>query len=289
MTGRTVTAWLLLGLSFGSHSFADVPVPPLEARVTDLTATLSDEQRQALEYKLAGFEERKGSQIAVLLVPTTQPETVEQYSMRVVQQWKLGRKGVDDGVLLLIAKDDRTLRIEVGYGLEGVLPDVAARHIVDDIIVPHFRAGDFNAGIDAGVDSMIKLIEGEPLPEPAWRPTPPPTSRFDRFGKVLVLTIILLLVQHQRLRAMLGRFPAALIISGLIGVSIWWVAETLIGALVVGLGLFVVMLFSRTPRNQDTTWSGPFGLGHGGRWGGGLGGFGGGGGGFGGGGFSGRW
>ena len=288
-TGRAATVWLLLGLSFGSHSYADVPVPPLEARVTDLTATLSDEQRRALEYKLAGFEERKGSQIAVLLVPTTQPETIEQYSMRVAQQWKLGRKGVDDGALLLIAKDDRALRIEVGYGLEGVLPDVAARHIVDEIIVPRFRDGDFSGGIDAGVDSMIKQIEGEPLPEPIWRPTPPPRSRFETFGKVLILAIVLLLAQHDRLRTKVGRFPAALIVSGLIGVLIWWVAETLIGAVVVGLCLFFLALLSRSSTQHATTGSGFLGLGRGGSWGGGLGGFGGGGGGFGGGGFSGRW
>jgi uncharacterized protein len=294
MSARAAIAWLavVLGLFVGGHSLAEVPVPPLEARVTDLTATLSDEQRRALEYKLAGFEERKGSQIAVLLVPTTQPETIEQYSMRVAQQWKLGRKGVDDGALLLIAKDDRALRLEVGYGLEGVLPDVTARRIVDEIIVPRFRDGDFSGGIDAGVDAMVKRIEGEPLPAPTW-PILPPTSRFDRYGTVLALTIILLLAEHGHLRSMVGRLPAAIIVSGAIGVSIWWVAQTFIGALVVALALFVITLLSRSSTSQDTIWNGPYrpgsGLGWGGRPGGFGGGFGGGGGGFGGGGFSGRW
>ena len=136
-------------------------------RVTDLTSTLDAGQIQALEAKLAAFESRKGSQIAVLLVPSTQPETIEQYGIRVVDSWKLGRKGVDDGVLLLIAKDDRKLRIEVGYGLEGALNDATAKRIVSEIIGPDFKRGEFYAGIDAGVDAIIKVVEGEPLPPPA--------------------------------------------------------------------------------------------------------------------------
>src|SRR6185295_10628044 len=123
------------------------------------------------EQKLAAFEARKGSQIAVLIVPTTRPEAIEPYSIRVVEQWKLGRKGVDDGALLLVAKNDRALRIEVGYGLEGVLPDATANRIIEDIIVPRFKTGDLYAGVDAGVDAMIKVVDGEPLPPPQtqWR------------------------------------------------------------------------------------------------------------------------
>ncbi|HYL17525.1 MAG TPA: YgcG family protein, partial [Burkholderiales bacterium] len=143
-----------------------VPVPGLKARVTDLTHTLTPEQTAQLEQKLAAFESRKGSQIVVLIVPTTKPEEIEQYSIRVAEQWKVGRKGVDDGAILLVAKDDRALRIEVGYGLEGALPDVTAKRIVSDIIVPHFKTGDFYGGIDAGVDAMIKVVDGEQLPAP---------------------------------------------------------------------------------------------------------------------------
>src|SRR3972149_6868516 len=150
-------------------SAAQVPVPPLKARVTDLTAPLPSDQRAALEQKLAALEARKGSQVAVLLVPTTQPETVEQYAIRVFDQWKLGRKGIDDGVLLVVAKDDRRLRIEVGYGLEGVLPDAAAKRIIEDDIVPRFKQGDFNGGISAGAGRIIKVIDGEPLPPPQGR------------------------------------------------------------------------------------------------------------------------
>ena len=145
---------------------ADVAIPTLKARVTDLTATLTAEQTAALESKLAVFEQRKGSQLAVLLVPTTEPETVEQYSIRVVDQWKLGRKGVDDGVLLLIVKNDRKLRIEVGRGLEGALPDAIAKRIIDEYLVPPFKKGDFNGGINAAVERIIKVVDGEPLPAP---------------------------------------------------------------------------------------------------------------------------
>lgn len=143
---------------------AQVAVPALSARVTDLTAILTSEQKAALEQTLAAFEQRKGSQIAVLIVPTTAPETIEQYSLRVVEQWKLGRKGVDDGALLLIARDDRKLRIEAGYGLEGALNDAVCKRIVDEIIVPHLRQGDFYGGIAAGVERMIAVIDGEALP-----------------------------------------------------------------------------------------------------------------------------
>src|SRR5207344_3150798 len=138
----------------------------------DQTGTLSVGDIASLDRTLRDFEARKGSQIAVLIVPTTQPEAIEQYSIRVAEQWKLGRKGVDDGALLLVAKDDRALRIEVGYGLEGALPDAIAKRIVEDIIVPRFKSGDFYGGIDAGVEGMIKVVDGEPLPPPQqtqWR------------------------------------------------------------------------------------------------------------------------
>ncbi len=145
----------------------DVPVPPLKGRVTDLTGTLDARQTDALEDRLRAFEEKEGSQIAVLIIPTTQPEAIEQYSIRVVEQWKLGREDVDDGALLLIAKQDRALRIEVGYGLEGALTDATSKRIIAEIITPYFRNGDFYSGIRAGVQAMMKVIKGEPLPAPA--------------------------------------------------------------------------------------------------------------------------
>ncbi|MEF9402265.1 MULTISPECIES: TPM domain-containing protein [Ralstonia solanacearum species complex] len=138
----------------------------LSARVTDLTGTLTREQAAALEQKLQQFETEKGSQVAVLMVPTTQPEPIEQYSMRVVEQWKLGRKHADDDALLIVAKDDRAVRIEVGYGIEGVLTDAISGRIIREDIVPRFKAGNFYEGIDAGTDRIIRVIRGETLPSP---------------------------------------------------------------------------------------------------------------------------
>ena len=143
-----------------------MPVPPLHARLTDLTGTLTAAQQTGLEQSLRAFETRKGTQIAVLIVPTTKPEEVEQYALRVVEQWKLGRKKVDDGALLLIAKDDRTLRIEVGYGIEGALNDATAKRIVNEVIAPRLKEGDYFGGVGAGVDQMIRVVDGEPLPTP---------------------------------------------------------------------------------------------------------------------------
>ena len=156
-------------LLFFTAAWAQVPVPDLSQRVTDLTATLSAEQVSALENKLAAFEAKQGSQIAVLIVPTTQPEDIAQFGIRVADAWKIGRKNVDDGVILIVAKDDRKLRLEVGYGLEGAIPDAVAKRVIAETITPYFKSGDFAGGIDAGVTQLIGLIEGESLPAPSER------------------------------------------------------------------------------------------------------------------------
>ena len=153
--------WALLACLFIGPARAEVPVPALAARVTDLTGTLSKEQRAALEETLKAIEEQTTAQIAVLLVPSTAPETIEQYSMRVVEAWKLGRKGVDNGLLLLVAKNDRKLRMEVGYGLEGTIPDAIARRVIAETITPHFKQGDYAGGIQAGVMQLTALIAGK--------------------------------------------------------------------------------------------------------------------------------
>src|SRR6202050_5173298 len=142
------------------------PIPKLESRVTDVTGTLTAAQQAELEQKLADFEARKGAQIAVLLVATPHPEEIEQYSIRVKDAWKLGRKNIDDGALLILAKDDHKLRIENGYGLEGVLTDAASNRIIEDTMVPLLRQGQYFAAISAGVDQMMRLIDGESLPPP---------------------------------------------------------------------------------------------------------------------------
>jgi uncharacterized protein len=156
----------LLFLCQFATAWAYVEIPKLSTRVTDLTGTLSAEQAQALESKLAAFETKKGSQIAVLIVPTTQPEDIAEFGIKVADLWRLGRKGVDDGLILLIAKNDHKFRIEVGYGLEGVIPDAVAKRITSEIIKPYFKNDDYFGGINAGIDQIIGLIDGELLPEP---------------------------------------------------------------------------------------------------------------------------
>jgi uncharacterized membrane protein YgcG len=148
-------------LSGAAAAVEPIAVPVLSARVTDLTATLSGEQKGGIESELRGIEQSTGAQLAVLLVPTTKPESIEQYSLRVVEQWRLGRKGRDDGVLLLVAKNDRKLRIEVGYGLEGAIPDAAARRVIDETIAPRFKAGDFAGGLVAGIHQLAGMIAGQ--------------------------------------------------------------------------------------------------------------------------------
>src|ERR1700731_2261147 len=159
--------FLALLLCWASAALADVAVPPLTGRVVDLTGTLSSDQIAALTQTLKNLELRKGSQVAVLIVPTTQPETIEQYSIRAAEAWKIGRRKIDDGALLVVAKNDHKLRIEVGYGLEGSLTDVTSRRIIDEVITPRFRSGDFAGGISAGVARIIGVIDGETLPAPA--------------------------------------------------------------------------------------------------------------------------
>src|ERR1700712_2156089 len=158
---------LALVVCWACAALADVAVPPLSGRVVDQTGTLSSADVASLTQMLKDLESRKGSQIAVLIVPTTDSESIEQYSIRVAEAWKIGRKKIDDGALLVVAKNDRKLRIEVGYGLEGALTDVTAKRIIDEIITPRFRNGDFAGGISAGVDRMIRVVDGERLPAPA--------------------------------------------------------------------------------------------------------------------------
>src|SRR5882757_8782236 len=160
-------SFLALLLCWALAALADVAVPPLTGRVVDQTATLSGGEIASLDQTLKDFETRKGSQIAVLIVPTTQPETIEQFSLRVAEAWKIGRKKIDDGAILVVAKSDRKLRIEVGYGLEGALNDATTKRIMDEIITPKFRSGDFAGGISAGVARIVAVIEGEKLPSPA--------------------------------------------------------------------------------------------------------------------------
>jgi len=233
-----IRKYVLLALLLCGAAQAEVAVPPLTHRVTDLTATLDAGQTQTLEARLAEFENNKGAQLAVLIVPTTQPESIEQFGIRVVEAWKLGRKGVDDGALLLVAKDDRTLRIEVGYGLEGVLNDATAHRIIDEVIVPRFKRGDFYAGIESGLAAMMQVVNGEPLPPPKRAAA---SGKFD-IETLLFVAFGLVIVVGSMLRALLGRFPAAVLMGGALGVLAWLMVAPLLIALFVGLMAFVFVL-----------------------------------------------
>ena len=278
------------------------PVPKLTARVTDLTGTLTAAEQTALEQKLAAFEAAKGAQLAVLIVPTTQPEEIEQYSIRVVDEWKLGRaraggKRVDDGALLLIAKNDHHVRIEVGYGLEGVLTDALSSRIIDETIRPAFRQGNFYGGIDGGLDQMMKLIQGEPLPPPEhdWQ-----SGRRGGGSNLLPMLLFAVLVGSVVLRGIFGRTLGSAFTGVGAGVLVWLTGHALLLAGLAGVGAFVLALLLGVARGSG--WSSlPRSGGYGGGWGGfgsgggfgggsfGGGGFSGGGGGFGGGGASGSW
>ena len=162
-----MSRWLAASLAlFAGAAALAAEIPKLASPVTDLTGTLAAEQVAALERKSLALQQAKGSQLVVLIVPTTQPETIEQYAVEAFEQNAIGRKGVDDGVLLLVAKDDRKVRIEVGYGLEGAIPDIYANRIISEYLTPQFRAGDFYGGIDAATTQLQNLILGEALPEP---------------------------------------------------------------------------------------------------------------------------
>ncbi|MBI3545183.1 MAG: YgcG family protein [Gammaproteobacteria bacterium] len=263
-----------------SVAFAEVAIPPLTARVTDLTATLSASQRDTLEHELLAFEKRKGSQIAVLIVPTTRPEAIEQYSLRVAEAWKLGRKGVDDGALVLIAKDDRELRIEVGYGLEGVIPDAVAKRVISEIMLPYFKQGDFYGGIHAGVGRLMRLVDGESLPAPQAR-----DNSWSGIQNLLPFAFIAAAIGGGLLRAIFGRFIGASVTGAIVGFIFWMIVSSLFAGLLAGIVVFLFVLMAGL-RGGHGMYGGGFG---GGGLGGGGGGFSGGGGGFGGGGASGKW
>ncbi len=280
---------LVCALFWSVQSAAQVPVPPLTGHVIDQTGTLTAEQRSALEQTLTAFEARKGSQLAVLMVTSSAPEQIEQFALRVAEKWKLGRKKVDDGAILVVAKNDRAMRIEVGYGLEGALTDLTSKRIISETILPRFKSQDFYGGIVAGVEQIIGVVDGEPLPAPSAR-TSQGIGQIQQYAPML---FILALVVGGGLRATLGKVRGSLVTGGVVAVIAWFVVGAISMALVAGvIALFVTLLGGGM--------LGHGGLGHrrggyygggglGGSMGRGGGGFSGGGGGFGGGGASGRW
>jgi uncharacterized protein len=251
--------------------WAVVGVPELSRRVTDHTATLSSEQVAVLENKLAAFEAKKGSQIAVLMVPTTQSKDIAEFGIEVADLWHIGRKGVDDGVILIVAKDDRKVRLEVGYGLEGIVPDAVAKRIIADTITPYFKDGDYAGGIDAGVVQLMKLIEGEVLP-------PPSEDSGGRSNEVVFVIILFVgLIAGFALSAITGQVMAGMLAglgSGVVAALVFGLAVYL--ALFIGLVVFFIVGVQASGRSWPS--GGGFGgSGGGSSWGGGGGGFGGGG------------
>ena len=285
---------LALLVCWACSALALVAVPPLSGRVVDQTGTLAASDIASLTQTLKDLETRKGSQVAVLIVPTTDGEAIEQYSLRVAEAWKIGRKKIDDGALLVIAKNDRRLRIEVGYGLEGALTDATTKRIIDEDITPKFKTGDFAGGVSAGVDRVVRVAEGEKLPEPEpphWQDTGL-LSGIDPFNPFVLAFVFIV---GSALRAALGRLVGSAATGGFVGVLAWLLVGSLGVAAVVGVLAFLIFAFidlmpSGGSRGTRGGWSG----GSSSNWGSSSsgsssGGFSGGGGSFGGGGASGSW
>lgn len=291
---RWIQAWMLCGLlAWPLAGLAQPlqPIPPLGARVIDQTGTLDATQRQALEDKLAIFERERGSQVVVLLVRTTAPEDIFGYTQRLGDAWKIGRKEVGDGVLLVVAKDDRALRIATAKAVEGAIPDVIAGRIIEQVITPRFRQGDFAGGLDAGVDQILARLRGEELPLPAAGPA---ADESDWIGLLVVLFVALPLITTV-LRRILGRLLGGLASGGVVAALVWdftgllWLAgaAALVAAVLALLLPSLPLRGGRGPRGPGGWGGGPGGGGFGGGSGGGF--SSGGGGNFGGGGSSGRW
>lgn len=298
MIASRIGAWLLaclftLGLTSAraDTSGGVLAVPPLSGHVVDQTQTLSAPQAQALEAKLMAFEQARGSQMVILIVPSTMPEDIAAYAQRVGDAWKIGRREVGDGLLLVVAKQDRRVRIEVAKTLEGAVPDLAASQIIERAIKPAFKAGDYAGGLNQGVDQLIARIQGENLPLPA-APTTGAEEGF-QLNDLVVFGLIGVPLVFGVLSSILGRKAGALA-TGLVSGGLVWLVTT---SLLMALGAWVVssllaLAFGNGGRGGHGGWGGPP---MGGGWGGGSGGGGGGGwssgggGNFGGGGASGNW
>ena len=277
--GLLTLLWLLLPAI--GWAAALVPVPALNARVTDLTATLDATQRGRLEAQLAAIDRAGRGQIAVLLLPTTQPETIEQFGIRLAEAWKIGHKGADNGVIVIVAKNDRKMRIEVGYGLEGSIPDAVAKRVVAERMAPAFKQGDFFGGLRAAVEGLDQAIGGPASAEPAESP-PAGTSQGSGGADYWPWLMAAVFAGGilRSLFGLLGSFAAA----GIAGWLVMAIFGSWLAALAAGLVMFVFSFFGGF--SSGGFGAGGFSSGGGSSSGGG---FSGGGGSFGGGGASGSW
>jgi uncharacterized protein len=287
-----LAAALVLGAAGALAAGPDeIAVPKLTAHVIDQTGTLTTAERDSLDAKLVAFERERGSQVVVLLVPSIGTEPIEDFSTRVTDEWKLGRKGVDDGVLLAIAKQQRKIRIHTGRGVQGTLTDALSKRIVADIIAPRFRNGDFAGGIDAGVDAIVKAIEGEQLPLPEARSSVRKVDAVSSYSNFLFLGFFIVPIVGMVLRGVVGRLFGAGLTSGITALAAWFLFGSLAFTVLAGILAFIFTVFSGTGLARGIRpggWGGG-GFSGGGWGGGGGGGFSGGGGSFDGGGASGNW
>ena len=234
-------AALLLTLLLPAAVWAQdvLPVPPLSGRVIDQTATLSEPQRAALDSKLAAFEAASGPQIVLLLVPATAPEDIASYAQRVADNWKIGRRDVGDGLLVVVAKNDRTVRIEVAKALEGAIPDLAARQVIDRALLPAFRTGDYAGGLNAGLDLLMARIRGEGLPAPGVRGGKAAGGQLplEQFGMFLFIGVM---VVGGLLSAVIGRKAGSLLTAVAAGGAAWWLSASAL--LAAGAAVAAVLL-----------------------------------------------
>ncbi len=278
---------VVVALLAATFARAQQPLPDLTARVTDRTGTLSASEISRLEAGLKAFEAEKGSQVVVVIVPTTEPETIEQYGIRLADAWKIGREGVDDGVILLVAKDDRKVRIEVGYGLEGAIPDAYAKRIIENIIVPNFRQGQFFNGINEAVGAIMTLIEGEELPAVTYSARDNVGFNESSFIFILMMVLFALSVVKALVKKSKIKWLIVLAITVVFGLLFASITIGVIGFVISSL----IMFSSASGRGGGRYYGGGGFYGGGSSFGGGFGGggFSGGGGSFGGGGASGGW
>lgn len=283
-------------ISFSAWAQGVQAVPALTAHVMDNTSTLTAAQQAVLETKLAAFENAKGAQIVVLLVPSTQPEDIAAYAQRVGDSWKIGRQGIGDGLLLVVAKNDHKLRIETTKALEGAIPDLAASQIIDRVIAPRFKQGDFAGGLNAGTDQIMALINGENLPAPENRHTQHIKNQGFDWTQLAVFLFFAVPIGSRLLSAMLGRKLGSVATGGAVGALAWLFSSSL---LIGGIAALAGMLFALVSSlgilrrsGRSSGWGAPGSFSEGGGWSGGSSGGGfssGGGGDFGGGGASGDW
>ncbi|HYW57169.1 MAG TPA: TPM domain-containing protein [Polaromonas sp.] len=286
LTARTAAlVFWVLGACWPALGWAqDVqPVPALTARVMDSTGTLDAGQVQALEAKLAAFEQSRGAQIVMLMVATTQPEDIAAYAQRIGDSWKIGRKGIGDGVLVVVAKNDRKVRIETTKTLEGAIPDLAARQIIDSAITPNFRQGNFAAGLDAAADQLIARITGENLPTPDQQSIPALGDGIS-WTDMAIFLFFAVPIGARLLSGVLGRKLGSVATGGAVGGLAWlFTSSVLIGGIAAFVGLIFALIASVGSLGggrRSSGWGGGAGGFGGGGFGGGGGGFGGGGGGF---------